>query len=128
MAKNRKKLRAIKPLGCAVMASVCALSAINVMSFSAFAAGSEYEGYTYKLETTSRQDSLNKANKFNETIAEEGFTLLHNKDKALPLASTVKKVNLFGKNWSNPAFGGGGSSSFSTSSGDGIDEIGRAHV
>ena len=121
MAKNRKKLKAIKPLGCAVMASVCALSAINVMSFSAFAAGSEYEGYTYKLETTSRQDSLNKANKFNETIAEEGFTLLHNKDKALPLASTVKKVNLFGKNWSNPAFGGGGSSSFSTSSGDGID-------
>lgn len=121
MAKSRTKSKVVKTLGCAVLASVCALSAINVMSFSVRAEASGYEGHTYDLEAKSRQDSLERANKFNETIAEEGFVLLQNKNNALPLASSVKKLNLLGKNWSNPAFGGGGSSSFSTSSGDGID-------
>lgn len=124
MAKTKTKFKVAKPLGCAALAAVCALSTIYVTSYKAFADSKAYEGYTFDLETKSRQDSLDKANKFNETIAEEGFVLLQNKNKALPIAtsaSTKKKINLFGKNWSNPAFGGGGSSSFSTSSGDGID-------
>lgn len=124
MAKTKTKFKAAKPLGCAALAAVCALSTIYVTSYKAFAATGAYEGHSYELDSSSRQDSLNKANKFNETIAEEGFVLLQNKNNALPIStseSSKKKVNLFGKNWSNPAFGGGGSSSFSTSSGDGID-------
>ena len=87
-----------KPLGCAALAAVCALSTIYVTSYKAFAATGAYEGHSYELDSSSRQDSLNKANKFNETIAEEGFVLLQNKNNALPIStseSSKKKVNLF---------------------------------
>ncbi len=85
------------------------------------AAAKTYEGILQKLETSSAEDALEKSKKFNETIGEEGFVLLKNENNALPLKEGSRKVNLLGKNWVNPAYGGSGSSSFDANSGSGID-------
>lgn len=95
----------------------------NINSASAATDGDAYIGETYKLRSESVEDSMQKANKFNESIAEEGMVLLKNKNSVLPLADGAK-VSLLGKNWNDPTFGGSGSSSFSNSSGSGIDAIG----
>lgn len=87
------------------------------------AENADYLGKAYLTETESAEASLDKAKKFNETIAEEGFVLLKNDENALPLTTDLK-VNLMGKNWVNPAYGGSGSSSFDANSGAGIDVLG----
>ena len=116
-----------------IVMAICALLVVAMclaVGFSSIGARAKdiedapaYTGLTnFTLEAESREDSMKRANEFNwKELAMEGFTLLENKESALPLGDDVVNVNLFGKNWSNPAFGGGGSSSFSTSSGSGIN-------
>ena len=61
----------------------------------------------YVTETESKKAALEKANKINEELCEEGFTLLKN-ENALPL-SPGAKVSVFGKNSVNLVYGGSGS-------------------
>lgn len=72
----------------------------------------------YETETKSKAEALEKANKFNETICEEGFVLLKNDNGALPIktkksavapATAEPKISVFGKNSVNIALGGSGS-------------------
>lgn len=65
-------------------------------------------------------DVLQEANDINLQVAEEGIVLLKNDDGALPLASDVTKINVFGWNSVNPFYSGGGSGS-STNTGDAVD-------
>ena len=80
-----------------------------------------YDGGTeaiYQSDYQSKAETLDAANKFNQTIAEEGSVLLMNKNDALPVrtpqsvehkASARPKVSVFGKNSVNLAYGGTGS-------------------
>lgn len=69
--------------------------------------GEEKSNYTKDFET--KAESLANGNRVSKEIAEEGFTLLKNKDAALPLKATETKVSVFGKNSVNLAIGGSGS-------------------
>ena len=62
----------------------------------------------YEKDYENKQKTLEAANKLNEKICEEGFTLLKNEDKALPLKKGAK-VSVFGNNSVNPVYGGSGS-------------------
>ena len=102
-----------------IVMAICALLVVAMclaVGFSSIGARAKdiedapaYTGLTnFTLEAESREDSMKRANEFNwKELAMEGFTLLENKESALPLGDDVVNVNLFGKNWSNPAFGGG---------------------
>lgn len=83
----------------------------------------------FETEYENKAQVLEAANKYNETICEEGFVLLKNKDNALPVytpesvnnrASAKPKVSVFGKNSVNIAIGGSGSGG---SSGEGAKTI-----
>ncbi len=63
-----------------------------------------------------RTTYCNRAMELNKKIAEEGTTLLKNKDGMLPFEG-VKKVSIFGKSSTSLQYGGGGSGSGSVSSG-----------
>lgn len=63
----------------------------------------------FDIEATSKEDAYNRGNALNEQIATEGFVLLKNKNDALPLKETEKKVSVFGKNSVNLVYGGSGS-------------------
>lgn len=72
----------------------------------------------YESDYESKDDAYTAANKFNETICEEGFVLLKNEGNALPVPTTVSTVNkasanpkisVFGKNSYNIILGGSGS-------------------
>ena len=75
--------------------------------FIYYESGLEYEG---KKGKELKNAVLAEANKFNETIAEEGIVLLKN-DGLLPLKTDGKKpaVSVFGKNSVNLVYGGSGS-------------------
>ncbi len=77
---------------------------------------------TYVSDYESKEASTEAGNKLNVEIAEEGFTLLMNEDKALPIAtpesktnkaSEKPKVSVFGKNSVNLVLGGSGSGGIS---------------
>ena len=68
-------------------------------------------GQFYVSDYESKEDALEKSNRLNERINEEGITLLKNEDNALPLAEGAK-VSVFGKNSVNLAYGGSGSGAF----------------
>ena len=63
-----------------------------------------------KIQSDHKKNSLETA----EKIAEEGITLLKNKDNALPLAKNTK-LNVFGWSSTDPVYGGGGSGSSDSS-------------
>ncbi len=69
---------------------------------------SEYIRYTKDYEN--KNEVLKAANKLNEEICEEGFTLLKNEDNYLPIQKG-KKVTVFGRNSTNLVLGGSGSNS-----------------
>ena len=60
---------------------------------------------------------IEHASKVQDTLAEEGFVLLKNKDNFLPMQGQGKKITLAGKSSPNLARGGAGSGSGSVSSG-----------
>ena len=68
---------------------------------------SQYMRYVSDYET--KEDTLAAANDFNETVCEEGFTLLKNEKGALPLAKSGVKVTVFGRNSVDLVLGGSGS-------------------
>ena len=76
------------------------------------------ENYSYPYETVAGADTketaLAYAQSVTEEICEEGFTLLKNEGKALPITQQNAKVSVFGKNSSNMAVGGSGSGEAST--------------
>lgn len=57
---------------------------------------------------TDKDSYLESAQALNIKIAEEGITLLKNKDNLLPLKNTLNKLSVFGKSSVNIALGGGG--------------------
>lgn len=61
-----------------------------------------------------KKDNKEKSLETAEKIAEEGITLLKNKDNALPLAQNTK-LNVFGWSSTSPVYGGGGSGSSDSS-------------
>lgn len=63
----------------------------------------------YVKDFTTKADALANGNRVSKEICEEGFTLLKNKNNALPLKSDETKVSVFGKNSVNIAIGGSGS-------------------
>lgn len=65
--------------------------------------------------TAISEEHLQESQVTAESIAEEGITLLKNKNKALPLASGTK-LNVFGWTSTNPMYGGNGSGSSDSSS------------
>lgn len=75
----------------------------------------------YKTDSPNKDESVRKGNELNVKIAEEGFTLLLNEDKALPIktplsdssVSAKPKVSVFGKNSVNLVLGGTGSGGIS---------------
>ena len=68
----------------------------------------------YKADYPDKKQTLAAANALNEQICEEGFILLENKEKALPL-KTEQKVTVFGRNSVDLVVGGAGSNSGSSS-------------
>lgn len=62
----------------------------------------------YLKTTGSKEEALEQANKVNEELCEEGFTLLKNENAALPLQKNAK-ISVFGKNSVNLVYGGSGS-------------------
>ena len=68
-------------------------------------------GIYYESEYEDKEDAFKKSNLLNETINEEGITLLKNEGNALPLAAG-SKISVFGKNSVNLAYGGSGSGAF----------------
>ena len=57
-------------------------------------------GNYFTADYNSKTEAMNAADDLNIEICEEGFTLLKNEDKALPLAENAK-VSVFGKNSSD---------------------------
>ena len=64
-----------------------------------------------------RTKYIEHASKVQDTLAEEGFVLLKNKNNFLPMQTQGKKITLAGKSSPNLARGGAGSGSGSVSSG-----------
>ncbi|MFA6829331.1 MAG: glycoside hydrolase family 3 C-terminal domain-containing protein [Bacilli bacterium] len=70
----------------------------------------------YFKKTYSDSDiRLEKSRELCEEVESEGIVLLENTDKTLPLASSIKKVSLFGMTSANPVYGGTGSGSIDLS-------------
>ena len=61
-------------------------------------------GNYFTADYKSKTEAMNAADDLNIEICEEGFTLLKNEDKALPLAENAK-VSVFGKNSSDLFYG-----------------------
>ena len=76
----------------------------------------------YTTEYKSKDEVYAAAREMNREICEEGFVLLKNKDKALPIATPVSdetvaakpRISVFGKNSVNLAYGGSGSGGANT--------------
>lgn len=71
------------------------------------------ESFTKSFEQTSNKETMEaykkKGAEYAEQVEEEGIVLLQNKDNILPLADSVKKVNVFG--WGSTAWLASGSGS-----------------
>ncbi len=62
----------------------------------------------YEKDFATKSEALANGNEVAKRICEEGFTLLKNKDGALPLADSETQVSVFGKNSVDMAIGGSG--------------------
>lgn len=77
-----------------------------------------YEDAPYQADYASKAETKSAADQLNERVCEEGFVLLKNENKALPIKTPVSdktlqnkpKISVFGKNSVNPVYGGTGSS------------------
>lgn len=67
----------------------------------------------YKKTTSSKEAAKEEGDVFNISLAEEGITMLKNKDNAFPISKT-SKVSVFGKNSVNLVYGGSGSGAVNT--------------
>lgn len=76
--------------------------------------GTEKSRFEIPENIKTKKDAKEYGKKVTREICEEGFTLLKNKDKALPLKEGAK-VSVFGKNSVNIAYGGSGSGAADTS-------------
>lgn len=63
----------------------------------------------FDKDFATKADALANGNEVSKRICEEGFTLLKNKDGALPLSERETRVSVFGKNSDDMAIGGSGS-------------------
>jgi len=91
-----------------------------------FGGGATAPGEVYAAEDVSegiasKQDAKQAGDKVNEEITAEGFILLKNENKALPLAADAK-ITVFGRNSISPVVGLGGSSG-GAGGGRGVDAI-----
>lgn len=89
------------------------LNVVQELSNTLFRAQVIAEGDTssaqyYAPTATSKEDALARGDALNLRMAEEGITMLKNKDNALPLASGAK-ISVFGKSSSSIVYGGTGS-------------------
>ncbi len=76
-------------------------------------------GYLNAADVTLSEDTVTKSRDMVQRIGEEGMVLAKN-EKLLPLASDVKKLNVFGWGSTIPFFGGTGSGSSDASTAVGI--------
>lgn len=79
----------------------------------AIASGDVSKLQYYKKTTSSKEEAKQKGDTFNVSLAEEGITMLKNKDGAFPIAKN-SKVSIFGKNSANFVYGGTGSGAVNT--------------
>lgn len=63
----------------------------------------------YEKDFATKAEALQNGNEVSKRICEEGFTLLKNRNNALPLKEDETKVSVFGKNSADMAIGGSGS-------------------
>ncbi len=101
--------------------SMLAVAAIMAPTMATLPANAQIRDYldpdkTYVSEFGSRQELTNAAAAYNIEVAENGFTLLKNKNNALPMAKG-SKVTVIGSDAANVALGGGGSGSQSLPTG-----------
>lgn len=113
MMYNRKKIRNL--MSVVGLSALCVgLSAANTALDRTFVKKSanqmENTVDTFKSEFSSWQDVIDAEAELNKQVGEEGFVLLKNEEKALPLSRTVRNISLFGKNSVNPVYSGSGSS------------------
>lgn len=109
----KKSKKIVRPVVAAVM------SVVTAGLFTACGGGGKTP-FEWPEETTvtstnessykSLQDLLDDSADVNRQIAEGGYVLLKNNNSALPFASSVKKVSLFGRNSMDPVYSGSGSS------------------
>ena len=71
--------------------------------------GGKQQDGKFKSDYESFEDTIEAGKNLNLQIASEGFILLKNKNNALPLATTEKKVTVLGAQADSLAYGGGGS-------------------
>lgn len=96
------------------------LSIILIITIGANVALSYYSdvitAYLSEIDTTSSEAVVARENSTAvvEKITDEGIVLLQNEQASLPLAKDTK-VNVFGWSFTNPIYGGGGSSGTDTS-------------
>ncbi len=104
--KNYKSKRVALLNAVIVIAVVmCLAVAVSAMSSGIVYAVPEPEfGNYYNPDYDSKDEAMNAADKLNEEICEEGFTLLKNENGALPLTSGAK-ISLFGKSTSEMLYG-----------------------
>ena len=89
----------------AVVTVMCLAAVMSVASSGMVYAVPEPEfGNYYVPDYDSKDDAMNAADKLNEEICEEGFTLLKNENNALPLENGAK-ISLFGKSTSEMLYG-----------------------
>lgn len=77
----------------------------------------QFKQFKSNSDFSTKAKALDEANKLNEQMAEEGFVLLKNEGKALPVATpnspspsaSKPKISIFGKNSVNLVYGGSGS-------------------
>ncbi len=111
--KRRLGMAGAAALAAAVACTMC----VNLNNFTASAAGRDYVSQ-YRSEASSASDALERADKINQKIVEEGIVLLKNSNKSLPMKAG-SKITVLGKNSVDPFYGGGGSASGADGSGQG---------
>lgn len=117
---DKTKSKVLK-LGAAAASLVLAAS-LAMPAFTANAYSVEDVKGDYYATYGSKADVVTAGNKLNEEIAEEGFILMKNEGKSLPLATSVRqgwssrqtKISVFGKASTNLLIGGSGSGSGNT--------------
>lgn len=77
---------------------------------------------TYKSDYNSFEETIKAGEQLNLELAAEGFTLLKNRDNALPLAAT-NKVVVLGSQAKAPSTGGGGSGGQSRPGGGRVESV-----
>lgn len=85
----------------------------------------------YTSDYASKEEAKKAGDALNLEIAKEGFTLLVNENKALPLAAQERRVSVFGKNSVNLVLSGSGSGKVSSDEAktifDGLADAGIAY-